>query len=66
MRGGVVGGVVEAAAGSDLGELVVVAGEQDAAAAVEVGGDGVGEGADVGHACLIDHQQSSRGGVGLK
>ena len=38
---GVVGGVGEPAAGADLGELVVVAGEQHPAAAVELVGDDV-------------------------
>ena len=55
-RVGVVGGVGEPAAGADLGELVVVAGEQNATTGGEVVADDVGEGADVGHTGLVDHQ----------
>ena len=59
---GVVGGVGEAASGSDLGELAMVTGEQDVAARVEVVFDDVGEGADVGHAGFVDDQQRARRG----
>ena len=55
----VVRGVLESAARPDLGELVVVAGEQDATAAVDVPDNDLGERADVCHACLVDDQEAA-------
>jgi hypothetical protein len=58
-RTGVVGGVGEASAGADLGELTVVPDEQHAAASAELGGNGGLKGADVGHAGLVDDQRTA-------
>ncbi len=57
-EGAVVGlDVAQDAAGADRGELLVVADEPDAAAALQDVGDGVVEGDGVGHAGFVDDHQ---------
>ena len=60
---GVIGCPGEAAAGADLGELVVVADEEDPATDRGLRGDGGFESAEVGHAGFVDHQQAASRGV---
>ena len=55
----VIGRVSEPAAGADFGELVVVADEEHPTASLDLAGDGVFEGADVGHAGFVDDEQGA-------
>ena len=49
----------ESAACAHFGELVVVADEQYASTGCDLSGDGVFEGADVGHARFVDDEQGA-------
>ena len=55
----------EGAAGGDLGELVVVADEDDFGSGVTGGGDGVVEVDGAGHACFVDDHDMSWGERGV-